>query len=354
MKRRAALAGLAVWGLAASSSLVAQDAKTELRIRLNPVDGSMVSGALVALLNSRDSVVAEGLSGQQGTRVLFAPRGVYRVRVRRVGYLPFVSSELTLPRASELVLNVESPRVVLQSIVVNSTSQCSRSDPGAQALSTVWDEIDKALRASQLTLDDLSGMGRAHQYRREMSNDGKVTAGDSSEFAITDRRPFGAVDPATLARDGYVIGDEEQGWTFYGPDETVLLSDAFAATHCFHLVRNPERPAQIGVAFEPVPGRKISDISGVLWVDQRTSELREINFRFVNAGALSRYDAGGFTRFRRVPSGAWIVNEWKLSAPKLQIRETATLSATGIAGVKRSIVVVGRLDNGGGILGTPK
>lgn len=353
MKIRAVLAGFMI-GALASSSLAAQDVKTELRVRLNPIDGSAVSGALVALLNSRDSVVAEGLASQEGTRVLFAPRGAYRIRVRRIGYLPFVSSELTLPRANELVLNVESPHVVLQSIVVNSTSQCSRSDPGAQALSTVWDEIDKALRSSQLTLDDLSGMGRAHQYRREMTNDGRVVAGDSSEFAITDRRPFGAVDPATLAHDGYVIGDEELGWTFYGPDETVLLSDAFAGTHCFHLVRNPNRPAQIGVAFEPIPGRKISDISGVLWVDQRTSELREINFRFVNAGTLSRYEAGGFTRFRRVASGAWVVNEWKLSVPKLQIRETTTLSPEGIPGTRRSIVVVGRLDNGGGILSTSK
>jgi hypothetical protein len=55
-----------------------------------------------------------------------------------------------------------------------------------------------------------------------------------------------------------------------------------------------------------------------------------------------------------VRSGAWIVDEWKLSAPKLQIRETSTLSAMGVPGVKRVLVVVGRLDNGGGILGTSK
>src|SRR4051812_18145373 len=354
MRGRTIRCGIILFSLSVVSSLGAQEAKSELRIKLNPTDGSMVSGALVALLNSRDSVVAEGLASEAGTRVLFAPRGAYRIRVRRGGYLPLVSSELTLPRPHELILNVESPRVGLQRIVVNSTSQCSRSDPNAQALSTVWDEIDKALRSSQLTLNDLSGMGRAHQYRRETAPDGKVLAGDSSEFAITDRRPFGSVDPLTLARDGYVVGDEDKGWVFYGPDETVLLSDAFAGTHCFKLVRQLARPAQIGVAFEPVPGRKIADISGVLWVDQRTSELREINFRFVNAGALSRYDAGGFTRFRRVRSGAWIVDEWKLSAPKLQIRETSTLSAMGVPGVKRVLVVVGRLDNGGGILGASK
>ena len=271
-----------------------------------------------------------------------APHGAYRVRVRRIGYLPFVSSELTLPRAGELLLSVESPRVVLQSIVVNSKSQCSRNDPNAQALSTVWDEIDKALRSSQLTLLDLSGIGRARKYRRDIDRFGNVVSGDSTEFFITDRRPFGVEDPAKLASDGYVVGDMDRGWTIFGPDETVLESEEFATTHCFRLVRERERPGLIGVSFEPVPRRELPDIRGVIWVDQRSAELREINFRFVNAGALSRFDAGGFTRFRRMPSGAWIVDEWQLTAPALAVKAGAYETS--------QIVVVGRRDTGGGVL----
>jgi hypothetical protein len=102
-----------------------------------------------------------------------------------------VSSELTLPRQDELVLNVESPRVTLQSIVVNSNSPCGRNDSNSRALSTVWDEIDKALRSSQLTLQDLLGIGRARKYRRDIDSTGMVTSGDSIEFSIVDRRPFG-------------------------------------------------------------------------------------------------------------------------------------------------------------------
>ena len=351
MKSRAIRCGLALCALGLSSSVGAQDAGSELRVKLRPTDGSVVSGALVALINARDSVVTEGLANQDGVRVLFAPVGAYRIRVRRIGYLPFLSSELSLPRAGELVLNVESPRVVLESIVVTSRSQCSRNDSSAQALSTVWDEVAKALRASQLTLDDLRGMGRARKYRREIAKNGDVIAGDSSEFAIRNRRPFGSIDPAALASEGYVIGDADKGWNFYGPDETVLLSDPFAATHCFRLVRERERPAQIGVSFEPIPSRKIADIKGVLWVDQKTSELREISFRFVNAGPMSRYEAGGFTRFRRAPSGAWIVDEWKLSAPRLQVREAQGITPYGTPKVERAFFVIGRLDTGGGIIG---
>src|SRR5438105_1151851 len=95
-----------------SAALRAQDLTSDLRIKLTSPDGSPVRGALVALVNAMDSVVAEGLATEDGIRVLHAPRGAYRVRVRRIGYLPFLSTELTLPRPGELVLSVESPPVM--------------------------------------------------------------------------------------------------------------------------------------------------------------------------------------------------------------------------------------------------
>jgi hypothetical protein len=318
----------------------------ELRIKLNAVDGAPVSGALIALLDSRDNVVAEGLGTEDGTRTLRAPPGTYRVRVRRIGYLPFVSKAVTLPTANNLVLDVESPRVVLQSIVVNSRSQCKRNDPNAAALSIVWDEIDKALRSSQLTVRDLWGIGQGRRYRREFRNDGRVISADTTVFAITTQRPFGAIDPDTLALKGYVIGDESNGWRFFAPDETVLLSEQFAATHCFRLVRQSDRVGQIGVALEPVPNRILADIRGVLWVDQQTSELRELVFQFVNAGLLSQFGAGGYTRFRRLASGAFLVDEWQLNSPRIGGRQAF--------GYRTLFVPIGRQEDGGGIIGPPE
>jgi hypothetical protein len=146
----------------------------------------------------------------------------------------------------------------------------------------------------------------------------------------------------TLAADGYVLGDEIQGWHYFAPDEVVLLSDQFAATHCFRLLRERERPGEIGVAFEPVPMRTIADIAGALWVDEHTSELREIVFRYVNAGVFSRFEAGGFTRFTRVPSGAWLVSDWQLRVPLLTVR-TSPYSG-------KQFSAIGYAENGGGIL----
>ena len=342
---RARLCSLVAGSLLAAGSVVAQSPAADLRVKLESPEGAAVPGALVALIDARDSVVAEGLSDERGMRILRAREGSYRVRVRRIGYQPFISLPVSLPRSGDLVLRIESPRVVLQSIVVNSKSQCKRSDRDARSLSVVWDEIDKALRASQITTSDLSGSGWAMTYHQESAADGTVISSDTSVFPITVTRPFGAVDPGRLSRDGYVIGDPTIGWSYFGPDETVLLSDQFAATHCFRLVRDPLRAHEIGVAFEPVPKRTVADITGVLWVDEATAELREIVFRYVNARPISEFDAGGFTRFRRSATGRWLVDDWRLRVPRLEMRP---------ASYSRRFVAVGYADNGGGILSTPR
>lgn len=342
---RAALAAIVFVGLLPLSPLSSQASAAttvEVAVRLQSSGDMPVAGALVALLDRRDSVVAEGLSTETGRRRLRAPPGTYRVRARRIGFLPFISPPVVLPHEGELLLAVETPRVVLGSIVVNSRSRCKRSDPGPDELGVVWDEIDKALRASQLTTRDLSGFDQAHLYRKQVALNGAVLSTDTTFFPIRDTRPFGAIDPVTLATDGYVLGDEIQGWHYFAPDEVVLLSDQFAATHCFRLLRDRERAGEIGVAFEPVPLRSIPEIAGVLWVDERTSELREIVFRYVNAGVFSRFGAGGFTRFTRVPSGAWLVSDWLLRVPVLTVRLSPYSG--------RQFTATGYTENGGGIL----
>jgi hypothetical protein len=341
---RVLIAAILLVSLLPLCEMLSQAAQSELRVRLQSNDGTPVAGALVALLDANDSIVAEGLSTERGTRVLRALAGLYRVRARRIGFLPFVSPPVVIPRQDELLLAIETSRVVLEQIVVNSRSQCSRSDPGSRSLGMVWDEIDKALRASQLTIADLSGFGRGRVFRKEVGPGGAVISTDTTLFDIINQRPFGAIDPDSLARAGYVLGDEAKGWIFYAPDETVLLSDQFAATHCFRLVREGGRSGEIGVAFEPVPQRKLADIVGVLWVDERTAELREIVFHFVNAGAPSRFEAGGFTRFLRVKSGAWIVDEWLLRLPRLAVKQSAF---TG-----QQYVLIGYYEHGGGIMYT--
>jgi len=328
--------------IARSQAPVAPGAMSDVSVRLQSAGGSSLAGVLVALLDTRDSVIAEGLSNEAGWRVLRAPAGNYRVRARRIGYLPYISPPVVLPRREELFLVVETPNVILNTIVVTGKSECRRTDPASHSLGAVWDEIDKALRASQLTTQDLAGLGHGRIYKKELDVNGRVRTSDTTLFPIGKGRPFGTPDPEALAEKGYVSGNIAFGWEYFAPDELALLSESFARTHCFRLVRERGRRGQIGVAFEPIPRRTTPDIQGVLWVDDRTAELREMSFIYVNAGPFSQFNARGFTRFLRLPSGAWIVDEWWLKAPRLSM-QTSPYSAP-------QFMVTGWLENGGAIL----
>lgn len=293
-----------------------------IQIRVvDSVTAAALSGALVALVDGNGAVTAEGLTSANGYRTFFVPAGRYRVRVRRIGFVPYVSGALDLASAQVVTVPVQSQPVVLSTIVISARSSCrSLESRTSQELATVWGEAIKALEAAQLTIADLQGIGRVWTYTKTIAGSGAPVKSDTAYFTVSDTRPFGALDPDRLVAEGYVIGDAMSGWTYFGPDETVLLSPGFARTHCFRLVRERARPGLIGVSFEPVRGRRVADIAGVVWLDESTGELRRIVFRYVNAGLISRYGGGGETRFRRLPSGAWLISYWHLRGPNLVMR----------------------------------
>jgi len=334
---------LALLGLAAlfhASDVTAQQPVVDLGIRLIGESGANVSGALIALIDKDDRVVTEELSREDGTRVLRAPPGEYRVRVRRIGYAPFRSDPVVLPHRGVLVLHLDSRRVALRTVVVNEKSRCRAMDNETGPL---WEEISKALRASQLTFADLWSVPRSYVYHSELSPDGRVLKSDTLVRSIRDQKPFGSPDPGKLAAEGYVRGNESDGWEYFGPDERVLLSEQFQATHCFRVTRDRKRRGQVGLAFAPVAGRRLADIAGTVWVDETSGELQEITFRYANAGLLSTFEAGGVIGFTRLESGAWVVSQWRLRAPRLRMaRENPGI-----------VDAVGYIEDGGGIILSP-
>lgn len=313
-----------------------------LRVRAESDARTPLAGALIALVDPENRVITEVLTTAEGFASLQAAPGSYRVRVRRIGFRPFYSAPTTIPRPDILILRVESPRVVLNELVVSASAQCGRINPDAATLASLWEEISKALRSSQLTVGDLKEIARVQTFVREIGLNGEVTSSDSTNRSVANRRPFAAVDPGSFVKLGYVRGDEQKGWDFFGPDETVLLSNDFASTHCFRAIRQRTRRGQIGVAFEPAPRRRLADIRGVIWLDERSSELREVEFNYVNVGVLSDFQPRGYTRFRRMPSGAWLVSDWQLQLPRL---------ARGVA-ARDETRIVGTIQNGGRVVFT--
>ena len=342
-KRRGNVLAAVTAAVLGATPAFGQTLEGDLRVKLATTDGAPIPGALVALMDST-RVVREGVSNENGIRSLRAPPGSYRIRVRRIGFLPFISEPVTVASGSEIEMRVESSRVALETIVVTSRSRCGPIDPGEQILATVWDEIAKALRTSQLSARDFADYAQAFVYRKTLNQHGQVISSDTVFRPLSGAKPFGVLNAAALFSNGFVVGNDRLGWIYYGPDETVLLSDQFAATHCFRVVRDPGKTGKIGIEFDPAPGRTMGEIKGVLWVDQSTAELRELIFRYVNAGLMERFRAGGFARFRRLSSGSWIVDDWALRGPILEKRP----------GTFSDFKVTGFVEDGGGMTIRPK
>lgn len=201
-------------------------------IQIRVVDSATAAplgGALVALLDASGAAAAEALTSGNGFRTFFEPAGRYRIRVRRIGFRPYVSAALDLSHARTHTLAVLSQPVVLSTIVISSRTSCRSLDSAdSEALGTVWNEATKALQASQLTVADLKGVGRAWTYTSRVNAAGAPIHADTVYFTVTNARPFAALHPDALARGGYVFGDAASGWQFFGPDETVLLSPSCA------------------------------------------------------------------------------------------------------------------------------
>jgi hypothetical protein len=78
-----------------------------------------------------------------------------------------------------------------------------------------------------------------------------------------------------------------------------------------------------------LPHRTLPDIVGTLWLDDRTFELRfvEFNYSRVHLSADSS-EIGGAVHFARLPSGAWIIRKWFIRLPVIA-RPAAPVATDG-------------------------
>ncbi|MEE9533899.1 MAG: carboxypeptidase regulatory-like domain-containing protein, partial [Acidimicrobiia bacterium] len=118
-------------------------------------------------------------------------------------------------------------------------------------------------------------------------------------------------------------------------------------THCFRVVRDARKHAGlIGLAFEPVRGRRLTDVKGALWIDEQSSELRFLEFSYTNLPYdLDDERIGGTVEFMPLPSGEWIVHRWQIRMPSVRMRVMR-----GLLGNQSSTELRGFRDGGGEIL----
>lgn len=313
---------LAVLGLLL---LLHRDAPAQaLRGKLMDERGVPLAGVLIELVDG-SRVAARTLSGPGGTFRLASRAGTYRVSARRIGYRPFTSETIALAAGRDLVqeFRIRAVPITLDTIRVTARDRCRGYSDSPRATYALWEQVRTALNTARLTEDmgalDATVLMHEHTIRRLTS---RVLETKSSVRQGLTTKIWRSKSADSLRLTGYLIEDPK-GTIFFGPDVTVLASDAFLEDHCFKLV---QRDSTIGIAFEPSSYRR-NDIKGTLWIDRKTSELNRVEFLYANASrVLELAEAGGEMRFLRLPSGEWVIRSWSLRGPgaEAQLVQTVT------------------------------
>ena len=298
-----------------------------------PAHAATPPGLLVELVDSTDRVVGRALSDSDGRFQLRAPRaGTFRVRALRIGFRPSISNEIALATAAEhaLDLRLGSTAVVLNAVNVAERRICQVNPDTASQTAAAWGEALKALTLSEVTRATRRYHMRVALFTRQLDRSGRLLNQTQSERDGSTVQPFKAAPPDSLAQHGYVEIRGSHG-TYHGPDAAVLLSDAFARTHCLRLVprasTSPADSGWIGIAFQPIQVDR-PDIEGVLWLDRHSRELREVEYGYVSLHpALAAARPGGRVVFHPLPLGGWIVREWWIRMPVPRVVQEVVLGS---------------------------
>jgi carboxypeptidase family protein len=279
-------------------------------------------GVIVVAKNARGAA----MRALTGTRGEFAVRvsspGQYNLEVLRIGFRPTRGPSVTVG-----VDDVEGIHIVfsaqpvnLAAIDVRDRSTCRVAADTGLIVTRVWEEARKAMLTTQLNTSETPLFAEWIEYDRTLDSTARLVR---EQRVHTTRNPtthaFRSRPAEVLDSTGYVVADSS-GITYYAPDAAVLLSDSFAAGHCFRLEASggPESGV-IGIAFQPARERRdVRDIEGTLWLDRASAELRRLEFRYTNLPEVTRSaGAGGIVEFVRLADGNWIISRWSARMPRL-------------------------------------
>jgi len=286
-------------------------------------DGVPIFGAFIMLEDSSGVVSSRVLSTESGSYRITAPApGAYRLRADRIGYSAAVSPWLRLDEGEDLSYRfvIEPSPVRLREIRVEERARCMILPDEGIELQRVWDEALKAITATAWTGQQPYFRFDAVMHTQTLDNRGRPTAeAVLEEVRFYGRHPFRAIPAQDLVLGGFV---QHPGGlvAYYAPDADVLLSDSFVRRHCFRLVRGQaESAGLLGLEFEALPQSRLPDIEGVMWLDPASSELRWLDFTYVNLEAsIEQQGLGGMVEFARLPSGAWIIRSWWIRVPVVE------------------------------------
>jgi hypothetical protein len=341
---------IAVVIVALSEALLGATAQAQTA-RVNVIDAGTstpIPGVIVSLVGADGRRSHAALTNAEGNAVLRADAaGSYSVRAERVGFEPGVSASVALGGPEPVVRIALAPRRVrLSAVAVKGKRQCGNDVAHAVNTLTLWDEVRKALTATVLAQGERLPALPVLTYARLVDRRLRVESESTHTRTSTSGSAFRTAAPDELARTGYVREVGGMVFDFYGPDAALLLSDPFVRDHCFSVVQGRRQDStMVGLAFEPVGGRKVPDIAGVLWLDRDSAELRHIDYRYTNLPYEILADRSeGHIEFARLPNGRWIVARWQIRTPRLAAIPDQQVGSVSVA---RRYEVIGYKEQGG-------
>ncbi len=305
-----------------------------VRGRLLDSDGTTaIGGAMMTLVDGGGQERDRSLTRDSGLYQLAAAApGRYRVKADRIGYATAWSDHFEIAAGDTVLVDVVArvEAISLAGIEAEGERRCRVRPEEGLAVTRLWDEARKALEAAAWTQE------RGY-YRYEMMNIVRRMDPENRRVLSEDRSygqgyrlaPYIALPAEELMANGFARLTPSES-VYWAPDAAVLLSDEFLDTHCFRVDRNDARaPGLIGLAFEPVRGRSVPEISGTLWIDPGTAQLEWLDFSYRNLNlpeTLLAAPIGGTVEFAALPNGTWIVDSWRIRMPRAR---SATNPLTG-------------------------
>lgn len=293
-----------------------------------------VEGAFVTAIDEAGATVYSILTGRTGAYALHIYRaGRFRIRVERIGYETWTSPAFDLALGETLTRPLELPiqAIRLTELSITLESQCRPRPRAGAPLARVWEETRKALELARWTESQPAVRFDIRTWERQLDpNTDRIRKETSTTKEKEDRASYLSAPAEELAAEGYVRPDGE-GWRFFAPDADVLLSESFGERHCFSLVSGVREDAGlVGLAFEPMARSDQGDVEGVLWLNQATNELSRLEFDYTGVvGPLREYAANGRVEFLRLPTGHWVVRNWRIRMPIPGVEEGFRLGPRG-------------------------
>lgn len=295
------------------------------------VTGNRLAYVLLDVLGESGDVALSTMTSGDGSRFIKLPgAGTYRILLRRVGFRAQTLGPVKVGLTDTLSLDARVPKVpvTLPTMRVDEGARCDLSTARtADASRTIalWEQLRTALRLNELAqLEARRSTSRSSVRQYVTRVDGRnftvlrhTVLPERSNEALT----FGTFSSGDISASGYVR-HEEGSALYVAPNEKVLLSNAFVTEHCFRLVTGAGAQAGlIGLAFTPVPSRRVPEIAGTLWADSATGTPSFIDFWFIDekipGAARGTGKTGGEVYFAMLADETWATTGWRLRMPQL-------------------------------------